>query len=397
LFLNSRAVIRFRQLTARQVPPINTMSTQKIPFLDLKAHHDPIRAEVMAAINEVVDRNAFAGGPYVTRFEEAYAAFCETKFCVGVGNGTDSLWFSLLALGIGPGDEVITVPMTFMATAEAITYAGAKPVFVDIDVRTFTIDVTQIEAAITPRTRAIMPVHLFGQCADMDPIMEIAARHKLVVIEDAAQAQGTLYKGRKAGSIGHAGSFSFYPGKNLGAWGEAGAVTTSDPALRDRLVMFREHGQKKKYYHDVVGWNGRMDGIQGAVLSVKLKYLDQANAGRRRAAARYDELLAGIPGVLLPAEAAYGRSIYHVYALRVSQRDTLLQLLGERGISCGIHYPVPVHLQNAYANLGYGRGSFPLSEACADTFLSLPMYPELTDAQIETVVRELKECLALVA
>jgi len=373
------------------------MSTSKIPFLDLKAHHDPIRAEVMAAINEVVDKNAFAGGPYVTRFEEAYAAFCETKFCVGVGNGTDSLWFSLLALGIGPGDEVITVPMTFMATAEAITYAGAKPVFVDIDPRTFTIDVTQIEAAITPRTRAIMPVHLFGQCADMDPIMEIAARHKLVVIEDAAQAQGTLYKGRKAGSIGHAGSFSFYPGKNLGAWGEAGAVTTSDPALRERLVMFREHGQKKKYYHDVVGWNGRMDGIQGAVLSVKLKYLDQANAGRRRAAARYDALLAGIPGVLLPAEAAYGRSIYHVYALRVSNRDTLLQQLGERGIGCGIHYPVPVHLQNAYANLGYGRGRFPVSEACADSFLSLPMYPELTDAQINTVVHELKECLAPVA
>jgi dTDP-4-amino-4,6-dideoxygalactose transaminase len=373
------------------------MSSPKVPFLDLKAHHDPIRQEVMAAMNAVIDENAFAGGKFVTKFEEEYARFCGTKFCVGVANGTDSLWFSLLALGVGPGHEVITVPMTFMATAEAITYAGAKPVFVDIDPRTFTIDVTQIEAAITPQTRAIMPVHLFGQCADMDPLMEIARRHNLVVIEDAAQAQGALYKGRKAGSIGQAGSFSFYPGKNLGAWGEAGAITTNDPELRDRMAMFREHGQKKKYYHDVVGWNGRMDGLQAAVLSVKLKYLDQANNGRRRAAARYHELLAGTPGVLLPVEAAYGRAIYHVYAVRVQQRDALLQRLGEHGIGCGIHYPVPVHLQKAYAGLGYQRGSFPVSEACGDTLLSLPMFPELTDGQIETVVRELKSCLALPA
>jgi dTDP-4-amino-4,6-dideoxygalactose transaminase len=308
---------------------------------------------------------------------------------VGVGNGTDSLWFSLLALGIGPGDEVITPPMTFMATAEAITYAGAKPVFVDIDPKTYTVDITKIEAAITPRTKAILPVHLFGQSADMDPILAVAKKHKLVVVEDAAQAQGTLYKGRKAGSIGQAGSFSFYPGKNLGAWGEAGAVTTNDPALRDGLQMFREHGQKKKYYHDVVGWNGRMDGIQGAVLSVKLKYLDKANEGRRRAASRYNQLLAGASGVVLPVEADYGRHIYHVYAVRVGQRDAILKQLGERGIAAGIHYPVPVHLQNAYANLGYKHGDFPVSEACGNSFLSLPMYPELTDQQIDTVVREL--------
>jgi dTDP-4-amino-4,6-dideoxygalactose transaminase len=348
----------------------------------------------MAAMGEVIDANAFAGGPFVARFEEAYAAFCETKYCVGVANGTDSLWFSLLALGIGAGDEVITAPMTFMATAEAITYAGAKPVFVDIDARTYTIDPIKIEAAITPRTKAIMPVHLFGQCADLDPIMEIARRHKLAVVEDAAQAQGSLYKGRKAGSIGHAGSFSFYPGKNLGAWGEAGAITTNDAALRERMMMFREHGQKKKYYHDVVGWNGRMDGLQGAVLSVKLKYLDRANQGRRRAAARYDQLLAGLPGVTLPVAADYASHIYHVYAIRVQQRDALLQRLGERGIGCGIHYPVPVHLQAAYANLGYKRGDFPVSETCADTFLSLPMFPELTDQQIETVARELKAILS---
>lgn len=370
------------------------MIPMKVPFLDLKAHHDPIRQEVMAAINQVVDANAFAGGPFVARFEEAYAGYCETKYCVGVANGTDSLWFSLLALGVGPGHEVITVPMTFMATVEAITYAGATPVFVDIDPVTYTIDVAKIEAAITPRTKAIIPVHLFGQCADMDPIMEIARRHNLVVIEDAAQAQGARYKERKAGSIGDAGSFSFYPGKNLGAWGEAGAVTTSDAGLRERLQMFREHGQQKKYYHDVVGWNGRMDGLQGAVLSVKLKYLDLANEGRRRAAARYNELLAGTPGVILPTEAEYARSIYHVYAVRIEQRAAVMHLLGERGIGCGIHYPVPVHLQKAYAALGHHVGDFPVSEACADSFLSLPMFPELTDAQLETVVAEFKACLS---
>jgi dTDP-4-amino-4,6-dideoxygalactose transaminase len=369
------------------------MSFAKVPFLDLKAHHDPIRQEIMAAMNEVIDENAFAGGKYVARFEDDFAPYCDAKFCVGVANGTDSLWLTLLALGVGSGHEVITVPMTFMATTEAITYAGAKPVFVDIEPGTYTMDVTRLEAAITPRTKAIIPVHLFGQCADMDPILEIARKHNLFVLEDAAQAQGSLYKGRKAGSIGHAGSFSFYPGKNLGAWGEAGAVTTNDLALRDSLRMFREHGQKTKYYHDVVGWNGRMDGLQGAVLKVKLKYLDQANNGRRRAAARYAALLAGLPGVVLPVEAVYARHNYHVYAVRVSQRDELIKRLGDRGIGTGIHYPVPVHLQKAYANLGYKRGDFPVSEACADSFLSLPMFPELTDPQVETVVREFKACL----
>jgi dTDP-4-amino-4,6-dideoxygalactose transaminase len=370
------------------------VASQKVPFLDLKAHHDPIRQEIVAAMNEVIDQNAFAGGSFVARFEASYAEYINTKYCVGVANGTDSLWFSLLALGVGKGDEVITVPMTFMATAEAITYAGAKPVFIDINPVTFTMDVTKIEAAITPRTKAIMPVHLFGQCADMDPILEIAQKHGLFVIEDAAQAQGATYKGRKAGSIGHAGSFSFYPGKNLGAWGEAGAITTNDAALRDRMQMFREHGQKKKYYHDVVGWNGRMDGIQAAVLQVKLQYLDKANQGRRRAAARYNELLRGIPGVQLPAEADYAGHIYHIYAVRVRARDTIMKQLGEHGIGTGIHYPVPVHLQNAYANLGYKPGDFPVSEACANSFLSLPMYPELADQQIETVVTEFKACLA---
>lgn len=370
------------------------MSSAKVPFLDLKAHHDPIRAEVMAAMNQVIDENAFAGGKYVASFENDFAPYCETKFCIGVGNGTDSLWLTLLAAGIGAGHEVITVPMTFMATTEAITYAGAKPVFVDIDPKTYTMDPAKIEAAITPRTKAIVPVHLFGQCADMDPIMAVAKKHNLFVMEDAAQAQGSLYKGKKAGSIGHAGSFSFYPGKNLGAWGEAGAVTTNDAALKDGIHMFREHGQKKKYYHDVVGWNARMDGLQGAVLKVKLKYLDKANDGRRRAAARYQAALAGIPGLTLPVEASYARHNYHVYPVRVANRDELIQKLGEKGIGTGIHYPVPVHLQNAYANLGHKKGDFPVSELCADTFLSLPMFPELTDAQIDTVVTELKALLA---
>ena len=345
-------------------------------------------------MGEVIDANAFAGGPFVTRFEEAYARFCDTRFCLGVANGTDSLWLSLLAAGIGRGDEVITVPMTFMATAEAITYAGARPVFVDIEPRTFTMDPALIEAAITPRTKAIIPVHLFGQCADLDPILAVARKHNLLVIEDAAQAQGALYRGRKAGSLGLAGSFSFYPGKNLGAWGEAGAVTTNDPALRERIAMLREHGQKKKYHHDVIGWNSRMDGLQAAVLGVKLKYLDQANDGRRRVAARYRTLLADTPGLALPAEADYGRHIYHVYAVRVAHRDELMERLAARGIGTGIHYPVPVHLQKAYAALGHRRGDFPVTEACADTFLSLPMYPELTDSQIETVAHELKACLA---
>jgi len=371
------------------------MSSAKVPFLDLKAHHDPIRQEVMVAINAVIDENAFAGGKFVTKFEEEYARFCDTKFSVGVGNGTDALWFALLALGVGNGDEVITVPMTFMATTEAISYVGAKPVFVDIDETTYTMNVSQIEAAITPRTKAIIPVHLFGQCADMDPILAIAKKHNLAVIEDGAQSQGTLYKGRKSGSMGDAGATSYYPGKNLGAWGEAGGITTNNPDLRDRMVMFREHGQKKKYYHDVVGWNGRMDGIQAAVLSVKLKYLEQANNGRRRAAERYNQLLAGIPGLTLPVEAVYSRHIYHVYAVRVTQRDKLMQLLGEHGIGTGIHYPVCVHLQNAYAHLGHKRGAFPVSEACADTFLSLPMFPEISDQQLDAVVAAVKACMPL--
>lgn len=367
------------------------MTTARVPFLDLHAHHAPIRDEVMAAIAQVVDVNAFAGGPFVAKFEEDYAAFCGTKYAVGVGNGTDALWLALLTLGIGCDDEVITVPMTFMATTEAITYTGATPVFVDIDPKSYTLDPAKLEAAITPKTKAIIPVHLFGQCADIDPIREIARKHNLYVIEDAAQAQGSGYKGKRAGALGDIGCFSFYPGKNLGAWGEAGAVVTDNPEWRERLMMFREHGQKKKYYHDVVGWNCRMDGIQGAVLKVKLKYLAKANEGRRRAAALYQKLLADVPGVVLPQEMSYAYHIWHIYPIRVKQRDALMQALGARGIGTGIHYPIAVHLQNAYSNLKHKKGDFPVSEACGDEFVSLPMFPELTEEQVNSVAAALKE------
>lgn len=365
----------------------------KVPFLDLQAHHQPLREQLDAAIAAVVDCGAFAGGPFVARFEKEFAAFCDAPFAIGVGNGTDALWLSLLAVGVGPGDEVITVPSTFMATAEAISYCGARPVFVDIDETTYTLDPAQLESAITPRTKAIIPVHLFGQMADMDAILAIANRHGIPVIEDACQAHGSRQHGRPAGTRGVAGCFSFYPGKNLGAFGEAGGVITSDPELKKKIEVFRDHGQDRKYHHARIGWNARMDGIQGAVLSVKLPHLESANTRRRAHAARYRELLADT-GVVLPVEAPGNHHVYHVFAVRVTGRDRVLQSLTDAGIGCGIHYPVPVHLQAAYEFLGCGPGSFPVAERCADQFLSLPMFPELTDGQIRAVVAELQQALA---
>jgi dTDP-4-amino-4,6-dideoxygalactose transaminase len=365
-----------------------------VPFLDLKAHHHPLRGEILAAIQEVIDSSAFAGGPFVEKFEEDFAAYCQARFAVGVGSGTEAIWLSLLALGIGSGDEVITVPNTFMATAEAINFCGAKPVFVDVDDRTYTLNPDLLERAITPRTKAIIPIHLFGQTADMDPIMEIAHKHQLRVIEDACQAHGAEYKGRRAGSIGDAGCFSFYPGKNLGALGEAGAVVTNDRALQERIRMLRDHGQEAKYRHSYIGWNARMDGIQGAVLRVKLGTLDRGNTARRTHARLYDEYLGGCEDLIVPKEAKYGLHVYHVYAVRVKGRDQLLRTLADRGISCGIHYPIPIHLQEAYRSLGLKRGSFPVAERCAEEFLSLPMFPELTAEQIETVAQELKSQLS---
>lgn len=366
----------------------------KVPFLDLKAHHDPIRNEVLEAVAKVIDQNAFAGGPFVSGFENDFASFCKVKHALGVANGTDALWFALLALGVGHGDEVITVPSTFMATAEAISYCGAKPVFVDIDEATYTMNPQLLEAAITPKTKAIIPVQLFGQMSDMDPILAIAKKHGIPVVEDSCQAHGAEYKGRGAGTLGVAGCFSFYPGKNLGAFGEAGAVITNDDQLRTRMATLRDHGQDKKYYHSLVGWNGRMDGIQGAVLQIKLRRLADGNRARQERARQYTSLLTGTPGIILPKVAAYGSHVFHIYAIRVANRDKVLQAMGERGVSCGIHYPIPVHLQTAYQHLGLGVGSFPVAERCAREFLSLPMFPELTPAQVEYSAAQLKECVA---
>jgi dTDP-4-amino-4,6-dideoxygalactose transaminase len=362
----------------------------QVPFLDLKAHHDPIKEETGAAIQEVIAVNAFAGGPFVEKFEKDFAVFCDCQHAIGVGNGTDALWLVMLALGIGPGDEVVTVPNSFMATAEAISYTGAKPVFVDVDDATQLMNPKLLEQAITPKTKAIIPVHLYGQCADMDAILEIAKARKIPVIEDACQAHGATYKGRKAGSLGVAGCFSFYPGKNLGAFGEAGAVTTNDADLARRIQMFRDHGQAKKYYHAVIGWNARMDGIQGAVLRVKLKYLAKNNARRLAHAERYDKGFAGAGSLTPVRRADYGIPVYHLYVVRVRERERVMKDLGARGVGTAIHYPVPIHLQEAYASLGVKRGALPVSEQAADEIVSLPMFPELTEQQVETVIREVK-------
>jgi dTDP-4-amino-4,6-dideoxygalactose transaminase len=362
----------------------------QVPFLDLKTPYKAIAGEIADAVREVLESGAFAGGPFVERFEEEFARFCGCSHAIGVGNGTDALWFSLLALGIGPGDEVITVPNTFIATAEAISFCGARPVFVDVEEKSFTMDPALLEAAITPRTRAVIPVHLFGQPADMDPILEIARRHNLFVIEDACQSHGAGYRGRPAGSMGDTGCFSFYPGKNLGAYGEAGAVVTNNPELAAALKMLRDHGQSRKYHHGVIGWNGRMDGIQGGILSVKLRYLSKANEARRKNAALYSELLAGAAGIGLPLEMEYANHVYHLYVIRVKERDALMKSLAGQGISCGIHYPVPVHLQEAYRFLGLAEGSFPIAEACAAEIVSLPMFPELSAEQIHYVADTLR-------
>jgi dTDP-4-amino-4,6-dideoxygalactose transaminase len=372
------------------------MNNPLVPFLDLRAQHDPIRAEILSSISAIIDSSAFAGGPAVAKFEQDFAAFCGTRHANGLGSGTEALWLALLALGVGPGDEVITVPATFLATAEAISYCGATPVFVDIDERTYTMNPRLIERAITPRTKAIIPVHLYGQMADMDPIMEIAKRRGLFVIEDACQAHGAEYKGRKAGSIGHVGCFSFYPGKNLGALGEAGAAVTQDAECAREIAILRDHGQQTKYHHSRIGWNARMDGIQGAVLRLKLRGLAHGNAMRRTHADLYTELLAEVADLIVPHVALYGVPVFHIYAVRVKARDQILEEMTKRGIMCGIHYPKPVHLQTAYEGLGYSVGSFPVAEQWANEMLSLPMFPELTRSQIETVVGELKSVLSTV-
>ncbi len=365
----------------------------KVPFLDLKVQYAALKNEISVALQQVLDKTAFAGGYFVEKFETEFAAFCTCKYAAGVGSGTDALWLALLALGVEPGDEVITVPNTFIATAEAISFCGAKPVFVDIDENTYNMDAAKLEQAITAKTKAIIPVHLYGQMADMDSIMTIAQKHNVIVIEDASQAHGAEYKGKPAGSIGDAGCFSFYPGKNLGAYGEAGAVVTNNADTAGKIKMIRDHGQSKKYHHAMIGWNARMDGLQGAVLSVKLQHLPAWSRARRENAQVYNELLEGVNGIVIPQEADYAKHVYHIYPILIRQRDRLIEYLAQKEISCGIHYPIPVHLTEAYKALGYKKGDFPVTEKCADQLVSLPMFPELSKEQIIYVNQEIKNFL----
>ncbi len=366
------------------------MGKMSVPYLDLDAHHAHRKSEFLAAIERVIDSGAFAGGAEVERFEEDFAVYCQSRYSMGVGSGTEALALALAAFGIGHGDEVITVSMSFIATAEAISAVGAKPVFVDIDETTFCLDPKQLEKALTSATKAIIPVHLFGQCADMNPINAFAQAHDLIVIEDAAQAHGAEYHGARAGSMGDAGCFSFYPGKNLGAFGEAGAVTTDREDIGERIQMLRDHGQTRKYYHDEIGSNGRMDGIQAAVLAIKLRSLDEGNRLRRNCAALYDEALRGIDSLKLPTSQRAEEHVRHIYPIRTTERSAVISAFQKANIGFGIHYPVPIHLQKAYAYLGYKVGDFPISEQCAEEFLSLPMYPELTSEQVRSVVETLE-------
>lgn len=354
-----------------------------IPFLDLKAQYGQIKEEILAAIQEVLESSQFVLGPRVNAFEEVFAAYCGARYAVGVNSGTSALHLALLAAGVGPGDEVITVPFTFVATVAAIRYTGARPVFVDIDPCSHTMDVHSLEKCITPATKAILPVHLYGQSADMDPLLKIAQNHRLVVIEDAAQAHGAEYKGRKVGSLGDFGCFSFYPGKNLGAYGEGGAVVTNNPESYRILRMLRDWGGERKYEHVLKGYNYRMEAFQGAILSVKLKYLDRWTEARRERARLYSNLL-GNSHVDVPVEMGYARHVYHIYVVRTPRRDALQKTLAEHGIQTGIHYPYAIHQLPAHRDLGYKPGDFPHAEAAAREVLSLPMYPELP---LEAVTR----------
>ena len=371
-----------------------------IPFLDLRAQYRSIRTEIDAAIAEVIDTSQFILGPAVERFEKDFAAYCGVRHAIGVNSGTSALHLALMALGVGRDDEVITVAHTFVATAAAITYTGARPVLVDVDEERFTLDPAKLQAAITPRTRAIIPVHLYGQVADMDPIMAIADSARIPVIEDAAQAHGATYKGKSAGSIGRIGCFSFYPGKNLGAFGEAGSVVTNDDDFARRIRAIRDWGQLQRSVHELPGYNYRMEGLQGAVLGVKLRHLAAWTAGRQGVARRYNELFAAsrIAGrIHRPRPCPDGEHVYHQYVIRVSRRDQLREELSRRGVQTGIHYPNPVHLQPAFTALGYNQGDFPESERITRDIVSLPIYSELDDEQIRTVVAATEQSLAAIS
>ena len=355
-----------------------------VPFVDLGVQYRAISAEIDGAISKVIQDADFILGREVRLFEEEFAEFCDASYAIGVDSGTSALELALRAFDIGPGDEVITAANSFIASALGISHAGAKPVLVDVDPFTYTLDVKALERAITRRTKAIIPVHLYGHPAHMGPIRQLADKHGLVVIEDACQAHGARYKGKRAGSFGHAAAFSFYPGKNLGAYGDGGMVVTKDRKIANRLEMLRNYGQKEKYKHLFRGYNRRLDTMQAAILRVKLKYLEKWNAARRWNAKLYQKHLEG-SGVVVPGEAGGAESVWHLYVIRTEQRDALKDHLVKKGINAGIHYPVPIHLQPAYQDLGYKRGDFPVTEAYADRILSLPMYPELTDRQIEFV------------
>jgi dTDP-4-amino-4,6-dideoxygalactose transaminase len=366
----------------------------KVPFVDLGAQYQAIAPEINSAIQGVLEKRDFILGSDVELFEKEFADFIGTSHAVGVGSGLAALELALRAWEIGPGDEVITAANTYIATTLAIMAVGARPVLVDMDPATFNINPAAIEAAITPKTRALIPVHLCGQPADMDPILEIAAGRNVLVLEDAAQAHGSMYRGRRAGSLGHAGAFSFYPGKNLGAYGDGGLIVTNDDTLAEKLRQLRNYGQRVKYVHTTIGTNSRLDTIQAAILRVKLRHLDRWNAQRGERAAQYNALLAGA-GCEVPQIAANRTHIFHLYMVQVENRAEVQKILAERGISTGIHYPIPIHLQEASASLGYRKDDFPETERAAERILSLPMYAELTESQCAYVAENLREAIRI--
>ncbi len=361
-----------------------------IPYLDLKAQYHSIKSEIDKAVLSVLESTQFVLGPEVKAFEEEFAAYCQTSFAIGVNTGTSALHLALLAAGVGPGDEVITIPATFVATVAAIGYTGAKTVFVDVDPATYTMDPAKLAKAVTKKTKAIIPVHLYGQATDMDPILEIAKKNKITVIEDAAQAHGAEYKGRRLGSLGDLGCFSFYPGKNLGAYGEGGAVTTNNPQFTKTIRMLRDWGAEKKYHHELPGYNYRLEGMQGAILRVKLRHLEKWTEARRSLAALYTEKLKGAV-VRTPQVLPQSRHVYHIYAVQTDSREVLGEKLLAQGIHTNIHYPIPAHLQKAYAGLGYKAGDFPVSESLSQKTLSLPLYAELSKSQVEEVAEAVRE------
>ena len=364
-----------------------------IPLVDLRAQYAGIKSEIDSAITGVLESAQFIQGDAVRSFEAEFAQFCGVEHAIGVASGTAALHIGLRACGIGPGDEIITTPFTFIATVEAIAWTGATPVLVDIDPVTYNIDPAQVETAITERTRAVIPVHLYGHPADMGPLMEVAETRRIKIIEDAAQAHGAEYQGRRAGSMGIDGCFSFYPAKNLGAYGDGGMITTDDPEVAERVRRLRDHGREEKYTHIELGLGERLDTLQAAILRVKLRHLEEWTEKRRRAAAVYNSLLSEL-GIGLPQEMSYARHVYHLYVVRVPSRDSVLELLGREGIGAGVHYPIPIHLQPGYRYLGYGEGSLPNAERAAEEVLSLPMYPELTEEQAQSVATVLKKALS---